>query len=218
MTRSIAILALAFLAGCATAPPTLPDASAAPEGLPIRIACEGVTLDAWVGEASLTVELPNGTRKVLPQAIAASGVRYVGDDMLVWTKGYWAMVEMNGKTYTDCVITEVFSPKPWDEARARGAAFRGIGNEPGWTVEIIPGDRIVIEADYGERHVTVPDPGATIRGEQTVYHAVTEAHDVRLVITHEPCHDVMSGERFEYSVHLTIDGQAYHGCGRRLAP
>jgi uncharacterized membrane protein len=162
------------------------------------------------------VDLPDGTRKVLHQTLAASGVRYVGDGMLVWTKGYWAMVEMDGKSYTDCVITEAFSSRPWDEARARGAAFRAVGNEPGWTVEIIPGDRIVIVADYGERQVSVPDPGATANDDEIVYHAVTENHDVRLVITREPCHDVMSGEPFDYSVHLTLDGQTYHGCGRYL--
>ena len=51
---------------------------------------------------------------------------------------------------------------------------------------------------------------------RTVYHAETEAHDLTVTITDEPCTDAMSGERFEAAVTVELDGETYRGCGRSL--
>ncbi len=210
------LAALLPAAGCATAPLGPPESLDAPEPHAIRITCDGITLDAVVDADTLVVDRPDGVRQVLRHVRTASGVKYEGAGMMVWMKGDAAMVEMDGNACNDCVITEPYSSQPWDDARARGAAFRAIGQEPGWTLEIIPGDRIVVVADYGERHVTVPDPGPATDGPRTVYHAVTGEHDVWVIITREPCRDIMSGERFDHSVTLTVDDQTWHGCGRYL--
>jgi hypothetical protein len=47
---------------------------------------------------------------------------------------------------------------PWVDARARGAKFRAVGQEPGWDLEIHP-DRIVMVYQYGNRRVVVPNVG-----------------------------------------------------------
>jgi hypothetical protein len=47
---------------------------------------------------------------------------------------------------------------PWVDARARGALFRGLGQEPGWHLEIHP-ERIVMVYQYGERRVVTPNLG-----------------------------------------------------------
>ena len=46
---------------------------------------------------------------------------------------------------------------PWEQARTRGIAFRGIGNEPGWLVEVGAGETPALHAelDYGERKIDV---------------------------------------------------------------
>ena len=48
------------------------------------------------------------------------------------------------------------------------------------------------------------------------YHATTEAHDLRIEIHPTACNDVMSGESYETTVTVTLDGRAYHGCGGPL--
>ena len=107
---------------------------------------------------------------------------------------------------------------PWDAARARGIVFRGVGNEPGWFVEVEPGNRPTLRAtlDYGERQVEVL--GAT---------PLTSPHDgyggksadgtqVQLRIKREACSDGMSDERYPASAELEVGRQAYRGCGRFL--
>lgn len=107
-------------------------------------------------------------------------------------------------------------PDPWDEARERGASLQAVGQEPGWTLEIIPEGEIVFVADYGARRVATPDPGGEADGDRLVYHAVTESADLRVVVSPEPCEDVMSGAPYPATVEVTLDGETYRGCGRWL--
>lgn len=60
------------------------------------------------------------------------------------------------------------------------------------------------------RPETDPETGAR------VYHAITEASDLRVVIEQAPCTDVMSGKPFEATVTVTLNGQTHHGCGGAL--
>ena len=49
-----------------------------------------------------------------------------------------------------------------------------------------------------------------------VYHAVTKANDLRVVIKPTRCLDVMSGRPFEKTVNATQNGQIYQGCGEAV--
>jgi putative lipoprotein len=113
-------------------------------------------------------------------------------------------------------LREEISPAPWDDARDRGAAWRGIGQEPGWTVEIHPGSRLVYVGDYGERTVSVPTPEPRQDGNRTIWQATTGDADIRVVFEALPCTDIMSGEEFPLSVTVTVNGEELRGCGRRL--
>lgn len=107
------------------------------------------------------------------------------------------------------------SPAPWDAARERGAAWRGIGQEPGWNVEI-HADRIVYVGDYGETNITAPAGEPTIAGNARTWHATTSDADIRVVFEELPCTDIMSGEEFPLTVRITVNGEELRGCGRRL--
>lgn len=111
--------------------------------------------------------------------------------------------------------TPEFSNVPWDAARDRGAAWRGLGQEPGWTVEI-HADSIVYVGDYGEHNVTLPAPEPVRDGRRITWHATSAAADLRVVFEELPCTDIMSGQEFDWTVTLTIDGRELNGCGRRL--
>jgi uncharacterized membrane protein len=95
------------------------------------------------------------------------------------------------------------------------AAFRAVGNEPGWVLEIVPEKWIRFSYDYGEReaYTPVPEPVRDGAAGATVYHAITEASDLRVVIERNACLDTMSGREFEAKVTVTLDGTTYRGCG-----
>lgn len=107
-------------------------------------------------------------------------------------------------------------PDPWEAARARGIEYRALGQEPGWYLEIDEGVSMRLVYDYGERDATTPAPRPSREDGATVYHAATDAHDLRVVVEERPCSDVMSGLPFPDTVTVTIDGRSYRGCGRDL--
>ena len=70
------------------------------------------------------------------------------------------------------------------------AAFRAVGQEPGWLLEISNGDEILLVSDYGSTRSSMPCV--------------------------EPCTDSMSGEEFEVSVTIKQTNRKLQGCGRAL--
>ena len=106
---------------------------------------------------------------------------------------------------------------PWEEAKARGIIFRGVGNEPGWFVEVGQGNAPTMRAtlDYGERKVEVT--GATPLSSTYGYGGKTaDGVLVVLRIKRETCSDGMSDERYPASAELKVGEQAYRGCGQFL--
>src|SRR5690606_40695299 len=51
---------------------------------------------------------------------------------IFWNRGDAAMLTLDGTPMPDCTVTTEVSP--WDEARSRGVVFRGLGNEPFWSL------------------------------------------------------------------------------------
>ena len=102
-------------------------------------------------------------------------------------------------------------------ARARGAAFRAVGQEPGWTVEVVPGETLTAVLDYGERTIELPAPDVTpLDGGARGYQAEGDGVVVQLVIEPLVCFDSMSGHVHPETATLAVDGQRYHGCGAPL--
>ena len=91
--------------------------------------------------------------------------------------------------------------------------FRGVGQEPGWTVEV-RADSLRFVGDYGQWTLSVPRSAVAVdsSAERTVY----RADRLAVVVAPEPCRDVMSGEPFSHTVTVTVDDDTYRGCGRVL--
>lgn len=176
-------------------------------------ACTGLRFNVRFGEDRATLFLPD-TTYVLPITRSASGARYEGNGVLFWSKGDSAQVVVNDTEYTDCAVFE--NVDPWERARRRGVDFRAVGNEPGWYLDIFEGDSLVAVTAYGEQRAATPYPESVREGNRTTYTARTEAHDLHIVIEDTPCQDTMSGEAFENTVTMTLDGETYQGCGRSL--
>ena len=154
----------------------------------------------------------SGRNATLPQGMAASGARYAEAGLEFWTKGDTARLRLAGDDARECTRSDVVSP--WYEATRRGIAFRAMGNEPGWWVEVGSGAMPTIRAelDYGERSVEatgrVTDDG--FAGE------AADGAAVALSIRREPCSDGMSGETFEAAAELRVGDRTYRGCGAYL--
>jgi len=107
---------------------------------------------------------------------------------------------------------------PWDAAAARGVAFRAVGNEPGWYVEVGRGATAALHAtlDYGDRKVEVPQAVA-LDGDAFGYHGTaTDGRRVVLRLRHEACSDGMSDRAYVISAVLDVGDTTYRGCGMFL--
>lgn len=109
------------------------------------------------------------------------------------------------------------SSDPWGHARSRGVDFRAIGQEPGWYLEIVENERIVLVLGYGSDTLVAEAPSRfdTAPGV-TGYAGDSGDRSFTIQVRHESCEDVMSGEKFEAAVEVAVDDQTYSGCGRAL--
>ncbi len=180
---------------------------------------EAFTFAVRPGPGEVGIELPErfGRRSLaLPQVRAASGSRFEGDGVLFWVSGEHVRLDVEGQTFGPCA--ERPEGAAGQAAQDRGVAFRAVGREPGWTLEIISEQHVRFTYNLGKREVFAPvmDLAVDEATGRTTYYAVNEAHRLRVVIEDRACTDVMSGEAFETTVAVTLDGKTYHGCGRAL--
>jgi uncharacterized lipoprotein YbaY len=126
--------------------------------------------------------------------------------------GATARLTVDGEAERDCVPAR--QPAPWNEALLRGVAFRAVGNEPGWFVEVDSGEapRLRATLDYGERRVEV-----TARRSASGFTGQVDGEPLRLDIARRACTDGMSGQRFEATATMQIGTKRYAGCGGWLA-
>ena len=103
----------------------------------------------------------------------------------------------------------------WHKAKLRGVAFRAIGQEPGWLLEIKNGEEILIVTDYGQNRVAYPyvEPQEDKAARKTVFQVDA---DTSVLIEGKPCSDTMSGEKFQTTVTVKTGMQTLKGCGRAL--
>jgi heat shock protein HslJ len=100
------------------------------------------------------------------------------------------------------------------DARTRGIDFRGIGQEPGWVVEVTEASQITAVLDYGAKTLELPAPPAETAEDGTVvYDASTDTDHLVLRIKRKVCIDSMSGESHPSTVELLVNDKPYQGCG-----
>lgn len=104
----------------------------------------------------------------------------------------------------------------WHKAKLRGVAFRAIGQEPGWLLEIKDAEEILLITDYGSNRVTMPyvEPVEFKLERRTRFEV--DVYNTTVEIRGERCTDTMSGEKFEVSVTIFQPDRELHGCGRAL--
>jgi uncharacterized membrane protein len=186
-------------------------------GAAVAYQCGDLRLEARFRDDAVRLVLPDRVLP-LPVAVAASGARYADrHGNTFWTRGRTsAMLTRSGEETVACTVTAARSP--WAEAREREVAYRAVGQEPGWVVEVGAGERPPMQAilDYGERRLEVPRSQALNTAPGFRGQAGGLALELRIM--HEACRDTMSGEHFETRAELRVNGTLYRGCGRFLTP
>lgn len=152
----------------------------------------------------------------LDRVPAASGARYADSPFVYRSTGEQATIEIPEGRYEGCRMDK--SEASWQAARLRGVDFRGLGQEPGWLLEIFYNDSIVFLADYGTRRFVGSTPEPRVHGDGDTTRYVTRAgtHRLEVTIARDSCTDIMSGFRFPATVAVTLDSARYQGCGREL--
>ena len=197
------------------APAALPD-DAPPEGVLHAYVweCDGdLTLDVrnLFREDAVTIALHEGERK-LPLVVSASGAKYADETITFWTRGNEATFERKGTPPVNC--REVRAKSLLADARVRGVAYRGTGNEPGWMVEIGPATRLLFVTNFGEERHEFGDastPGADSSGV-SVFTARHGNEEIKVTVAREACIDDMSGAEFDHRMVVEFAGRSLRGC------
>ncbi len=163
---------------------------------------------AWLFLPSQTVRLS--------QVPSASGAKYSDGLVTLWIKSEEAMLEHGGEIRRNCRNNRAMAI--WEDAKLRGVDFRAVGNEPGWNLEISAGGEVVFIGDYGqtEYRFSTSDRSVDQDGRRTTYTVDDGNHEVVIVLEGRRCQDTMSGESFDTTVTVRLDGDSYAGCGRAL--
>lgn len=218
--------------GAATAPqpaaPLATDGRAPPDASATRTPAPGEPLQAYVWncddgqtirmrnllrENAITIEMHEGGRK-LPLAVSASGARYSDGSLTFWTKGDTALFERQGAAPVNCRQNRFESLLA--DARVRGVAFRGTGNEPGWTLEIGPGTRLEFVTNFGEERHAFDTAAESNEGGARVFSAAVDEQSIEVTVSAEACTDDMSGWAFDHRMVVEFGGQTYRGCATAL--
>ncbi|MEJ6980818.1 hypothetical protein WG906_10180 [Pedobacter sp. P351] len=92
--------------------------------------------------------------------------------------------------------------------------FIGLGNEPFWSLEIIPSEKIIALKDVGnDKTYTFPyNPGKS-SASSTIYESYNDKkQSIKAIITKQKCSDGMSDRIYNYAAEVTIDGRTLKGC------
>jgi heat shock protein HslJ/uncharacterized membrane protein len=119
--------------------------------------------------------------------------------------------EKQGEISTDFIMGKL----------SRGIEFYATGNEPGWSLEMDRDNRFQFKTMDGLLFNT-PALEALVDadGNSTRYHATTEAGELDIFITSQECIDNMSGDKFTFSVMVSLkhgndkEFKRHIGCGR----
>jgi uncharacterized membrane protein/membrane-bound inhibitor of C-type lysozyme len=172
---------------------------------------DGRRFVAHYRDGEVILDLPERELR-LPRITAASGARYQRGDTLFWDRGGQAILDIRDEWYRGCEGERAESPE--DAARLLGFEFRGLGQEPGWLVDVDADRQVRWVGQYGTVRFATGAPEIVEQTEQrTVWRAVTDVHELTVEAVQEPCEDAMSGQSFTHTVTVVVDGEELHGCG-----
>ena len=140
--------------------------------------------------------------------------KFVKGDNFFGIKEQMAYLKLDEKTYH---CKNIVKKAIWEKAKLQGYDFRAVGNEPGWTL-LIAGDNLSYNGDYGQIKYRFKKASIDTNPQEkyTIYTADENNHKIVVKLEAKKCSDTMSGDKFETTVTLDIDGKKLRGCGKSL--
>ena len=111
---------------------------------------------------------------------------------------------------------EIAARNVWHAAKLRGVTFRAIGQEPGWLLEISTGEKILLVTNTGQTRTEYAYVEPEVFQDQRKSVFSVKQGEFKVTVEGINCTDSMSGEKFEVSVFIELNGKALKGCGRAL--
>lgn len=212
-TYALAAVVVLILGGCA-APDTTPGDTPDMEAVLDRafyVCPDDVVFSVDFLEGAARVDLGDRVVRLAPADTGDGQYRGQGLDLRLEDGVAWLLA---GDESLRCHAEG--TGEVWRDAVRRGVVFRGMGQEPGWLVEI-DASTMVLLLDYGTERIEVEAPSPSRTGEGLEYRARSSGHDIRLVVEDRRCRDAMSGEPFPSTTALEVNGRSFEGCGIRLS-
>ncbi|WP_108126132.1 COG3650 family protein [Saccharospirillum mangrovi] len=204
------LLAIVTLAGCASKHPAVEPADLSQL---VVFDCQSLALSLVpTRDDEALLYLPDRLVTVRHQP-AASGVLYLGDGLMFWSKGDSAQLRIDDQPQRACELSTLRQPR--DRQGRYPIDFRATGNEPGWLLELSHAE-IRLLTDYGQSRTVMPLPTPEVDGQTLIYRANRRSTNLVLHLEPMACQDTMSDETFEWTVEVTLNGQSLQGCGRPL--
>ncbi|MGM0509447.1 MAG: MliC family protein [Fusobacteriota bacterium] len=145
---------------------------------------------------------------ILTRERTASGVKYSNDGISVWNKGEELLIELGGFEFKAHLI-EVN-----DYINEQKYIFKALGQEPGWQMKIKE-EEIQLFMDYGniELNIYPHQISMEILNENIIYNITTALFDFQINIIKSIHTDIMSGQKYPYSVKITSKNKCLIGGG-----
>ncbi|MDX1494048.1 MAG: hypothetical protein R3253_08325 [Longimicrobiales bacterium] len=175
---------------------------------------EGLRFIVHFREDEAQIDLPSRSLR-LPSARRGQAPAYTDGAGSLSVVGSSATLQVGNEHHGGCAGEKADSPE--DAARRLGFDFRGIGQEPGWLVDVDLDREIRWVGSYGEVRFATGRPETREDGGAVVWQARTSDHAIRVRVRPEPCNDSMSGRPYPLTVRVTVDGSDFSGCGLWLA-
>ncbi len=176
---------------------------------------DGYEFPAHVQMNQAWLFLPEGTKRLVPQR-SEEGSSYSNSEYTFWYKGDEGSLDVTGQPTLKCRNNR--GRAVWEEAKLRGADFRAAGNEPGWYLELSLDGNLVYVGDYGSTRLLfkTPEPEVNRSKRTSTYNVKDRQHNLTVRIEGKECRDTMTGEIFDTTVTVNLDGKKVTGCGRAL--
>jgi uncharacterized membrane protein/membrane-bound inhibitor of C-type lysozyme len=166
-----------------------------------------------------------GQTMSLPQIPSPSGVHYTNGEVTFRSQSAGrgsesrepsndeASIASAGSVHARCINQP--AAVPWEEARLNGVDFRAVGRDPGWTLEVDAGAGIRFVTD-GQAPQAFPSGGSGALEASAIQSTSGDGRTIRIERDMRECVDPLSGERFDITVRVAVNGRNYRGCGRTL--
>ncbi len=147
---------------------------------------------------------------------------YPNESVYVELTGYLKGGPANGSAsgYADeLVARDVIRLKPKDyRTECYPYEYVALGNEPFWSLEIIPHEKRMVFKDIGAQKVyEFPyAPAVPFQGGITYQAGRTgQGNSIQVTIREQVCSDGMSDRRYNHSATVVLNGRSYKGCAIR---